>query len=235
MADNRNNADILMSIIPLKIKLIILGCVIGIFIIVIVPVVSIMGIFSGGNRGQGSGYSKNGGMVNEVIPPDSLKKYINAKFPMPFETWESSKDVVTSLFSKSRTITVNGVTTTSAHTGIDLAVVSIPNPKICTVLDGKVVVSKAGTTGYGNYVVIEHTLEDNSIIYTLYGHMKEGSIMVAEGSDVKTGQVLGVMGSTGKSTGPHLHFEIRVGENDSSKTINPYEYLFGSKEDKDNE
>lgn len=88
-------------------------------------------------------------------------------------------------------------------------------------------VSKAGTTGYGNYVVIEHHLEDMTF-YTLYGHMKMGSLMVSEGMEVKAGQTLGIMGSTGNSTGNHLHFEVRVNQNTSSNAVDPYPYLFGN-------
>ena len=100
--------------------------------------------------------------------------------------------------------------------------------KICAVSSGKVVVAKAGQTGYGNYVVIEHNSEDGTTFYTLYGHMKQGSLMVAEGTDVKVGQVLGIMGSTGNSTGAHLHFEIRINKNSSSNAVDPYTYLFGN-------
>lgn len=110
--------------------------------------------------------------------------------------------------------------------GIDLVVISIANPRICAVLDGKVVTSKALTTSYGNYVVIEHQAEDITF-YTLYGHMKAGSLMVSEGMEVKAGQTLGIMGSTGNSTGNHLHFEVRVGQNASSSAIDPYPFLFG--------
>mgnify|MGYP000021955392 FL=1 len=58
--------------------------------------------------------------------------------------------------------------------------------------------------------------------------MKQGSLMVAEGTDVKVGQVLGIMGSTGNSTGAHLHFEIRINKNSSSNAVDPYTYLFGN-------
>lgn len=95
-------------------------------------------------------------------------------------------------------------------------------------MSGKVVVSKAGNTGYGNYVVIEHKSAEDTTFYTLYGHMKEESIMVAEGTEVQAGQVLGIMGSTGNSTGAHLHFEIRINKNSSSNAVDPYNYLFGN-------
>lgn len=51
--------------------------------------------------------------------------------------------------------------------------------------------------------------------------------MVSEGMEVKAGQTLGIMGSTGNSTGPHLHFEVRVNQNSSNNTVDPYPYLFG--------
>ncbi len=234
MAENQNGileiGKMAFSFLSLKVKMIIIGVVIGIFIIVIFPVVAIMSIFSENNKQkddkQRESSNSNIIVVNEVI--EGLKKYEGATFPIPFESWEQNKDVVTSKFSKSRTITVNGVTKTGAHTGIDLAVVSNANPKVCSVLSGKVIVAKVGNTGYGNYVVIEHISTDGTVFYTLYGHMREGSIMVAEGTEVKAGQVLGIMGSTGNSTGPHLHFEIRLNENSSNNAVDPFPYLFGN-------
>lgn len=113
---------------------------------------------------------------------------------------------------------------------MDIVCISKTCPKICAVASGIVVVAKAGNTGYGNYVVIQHLSDDGKRFYTLYGHMVNGSIAVAEGSRVKVGQVLGIMGSTGNSTGPHLHFEVRLNDNTSSNAVNPYSYLFGEEE-----
>lgn len=246
--DKKSNIGLAtLSLFSLKTKMIVIGVAIGIFLIVIVPVVAITSIFSTdekqSSQKKGGGTSTSSSSttttstssssndvtttVNEVISSESLTKYKNAKFPMPFETWNSNKDRVSSQYSRKRTITVNGKQQSRAHTGIDLVVVSKSNPKICAVLEGEVVVAKAGSTGYGNYVVLKHILSDNTVVYTLYGHMKQGSIMVGVGSNVQTGQVLGIMGSTGNSTGAHLHFEIRVGENSSTNAINPYDFLFG--------
>lgn len=115
------------------------------------------------------------------------------------------------------------------HTlGIDLVCVSKTDPKVCSALEGKVVVAKALERSYGNYVVLEHIAEDGSTFYTLYGHMRQGSIQVNVGDEIEKGRVLGIMGSTGNSTGPHLHFEVRIGKNSSSSTVNPFPYLFGN-------
>lgn len=124
MAENKNEVlemgKTVFSLFSFKIKMIIIGVVVGIFIVVIFPVVAIMSVFSDNDiqsdkkQGGSSSSASTTITVNEVV--DGLKKYEGATFPMPFETWESSKDVVTSKFSKSRTITVNGVTQTKAHT-----------------------------------------------------------------------------------------------------------------------
>ncbi len=234
MPDNRNEVLELgktaFSLLSFKIKMIIIGVVAILLIVVIFPVVALMTFSSENNKNINQ---KNGGndtgssiVVNEVV--EGLKKYQGATFPMPFENWNSEKDVVTSKFSNNRTIIVNGQLQSRAHTGIDLVVISILEPKICAVSSGKVVVAKAGQTGYGNYVVIEHNSEDGTTFYTLYGHMKQGSLMVAEGTDIKVGQVLGIMGSTGNSTGAHLHFVIRINKNSSWNAVDPYTYLFGN-------
>ena len=80
-------------------------------------------------------------------------------------------------------------------------------------------------TGYGNYVIIQHS--DGN--YTLYAHLHAGTISVKAGDSVKQGQVIAKMGNSGNSTGPHLHFEIRLGENSSSARVDPLTYI-----DKDN-
>ncbi|MBN1574748.1 MAG: peptidoglycan DD-metalloendopeptidase family protein [Deltaproteobacteria bacterium] len=85
------------------------------------------------------------------------------------------------------------------HKGIDISGHS--GTPIVAPREGKV--SFAGWKGgYGNTVIIEHP--DN--FKTLYGHLN--AIKVKAGDTVKLGDVIGLMGSTGKSTGPHLHFEV---------------------------
>ena len=72
-----------------------------------------------------------------------------------------------------------------------------------------------GSTGYGYYLTIDH---GNGMV-TLYGHCSQ--ILVREGQTVKAGETIAKVGSTGRSTGNHLHFEVRI--NGSAK--NPRNYL----------
>ena len=94
------------------------------------------------------------------------------------------------------------------HNGVDLSCGQIGTP-IRAAASGKIIVSSVGGWGggYGSFVVISHP----NGTQTLYGHM---SRVVAESSDnVKQGQIIGYVGNTGKSTGPHLHFEVRGAKN----------------------
>lgn len=108
----------------------------------------------------------------------------------------------------------------SFHTGIDL--VGNTGSKVLSVKNGEV--THAGwQNGYGNCVEIKHIGENGKIFYTFYAHMRNNSICVTKGQTVVEGQVVGVQGSTGNSTGDHLHFEIRL---ENKSTIDPAPYLF---------
>lgn len=100
----------------------------------------------------------------------------------------------------------------SIHTGID-----IPAPyesEIIAAYDGKVVLSEK-LEGYGNTVILDH----GNGYKTMYAHCE--SLSVVKDQNVKSSEVIAKVGSTGKSTGPHLHFEIR--KNDEH--VNPQEYI----------
>lgn len=75
--------------------------------------------------------------------------------------------------------------------------------------------------GYGNHVVIDHGNGE----YTLYGHLAYNSITVFAGDVVQQGQVIGKMGNTGRSSGSHLHFEIRIGGNSADFASDPLLYV----------
>lgn len=102
------------------------------------------------------------------------------------------------------------------HDGID-----IPAPKgtpIVAVDNGVVVYSDNGIRGYGNMIVIAHTDD----IFTVYAHNRSNK--VDKGDSVKKGEKIAEIGNTGRSTGPHLHFEIRV----KNKVRNPAQFLSNS-------
>jgi murein DD-endopeptidase MepM/ murein hydrolase activator NlpD len=103
------------------------------------------------------------------------------------------------------------------HKGIDFGCINYVTP-IQAASEGKVVYSgfhknKNGAAGYGNLVILKHG--DN--LYSSYAHLSEAN--VRKGESIKSGQNIGVCGSTGNSTGPHLHFEIK--ESKWSKHVNP--------------
>jgi murein DD-endopeptidase MepM/ murein hydrolase activator NlpD len=104
---------------------------------------------------------------------------------------------------------VGGVKTQGLHgyNAVDLA--SAIGTPIYAAATGDVIISRVGgwNGGYGNYIVISHP----NGTQTLYGHLS--SNLVQNGWHVVQGQIIGYMGSTGKSTGPHLHFEIRGARN----------------------
>ena len=74
---------------------------------------------------------------------------------------------------------------------------------------------------YGNYIKIQH----NDGNYTLYAHLYAGSILVKAGDSVEQGQVIAKMGSSGASTGAHLHFEVREGSDSSTSRVDPLGYV----------
>ncbi len=102
------------------------------------------------------------------------------------------------------------------HSGIDIAG---PNGgAIKASNDGKVIYS-GWYGGYGKVVILDHGIVNGKPITTLYGHMS--AINVSNGQYVKKGQTVGREGSTGYSTGPHCHFEVRV----NGKPTNPLSYI----------
>lgn len=111
--------------------------------------------------------------------------------------------------------------TRKMHTGIDIGRNLDPPQSI----DGAdIVAAGSGTViyagyrgGYGNTVMIDH----GDGVVTLYAHQPSGGIAVSVGQSVSKGDVIGHVGSTGYSTGPHLHFEVRV----NGSPVNPMGYL----------
>ena len=121
--------------------------------------------------------------------------------------WES---VVTSEFGY-RSDPFTGQT--RGHTGIDIAVPT--GTPVRAALPGVVTTAAYNAGGYGYYVMVDH---GNGMV-TLYAH--NSKLLVQAGDTVEAGDILSLSGSTGRSTGPHLHFEVRI----NGQRVNPRSYL----------
>lgn len=146
--------------------------------------------------------------INEVVtvgtkkPAGSTVKFSSGlRFPLPSGTWRLS-----GVYGES------GHSNPSGHQGVDLS--APQGTPIMAAASGRVT-SASYSGSYGNCVIIEH----NNGISTLYAHAS--MLCVSEGDYVSAGEVIALVGSTGYSTGNHLHFEIRVG----GTRINPQPYI----------
>ena len=100
------------------------------------------------------------------------------------------------------------------HSGIDIS--ASPGASILATAEG--IVSHSGWTSHSGYVVV---LEHGCGFSTIYAHNKKNAVKL--GQKVKRGDIIGYVGSTGKSTGPHVHYEIW----EKGKSVNPKKYLQG--------
>lgn len=139
---------------------------------------------------------------------NNTDKYIHLTYPCPTYT----------------TITC-GFGEYDGHSGCDFSTDGNENEEIVVAEDGTVILVKLLDYSYGHYLVIRHnkTTKKGNIVYTLYAHNND--ILVQEGEEVKKGQLIAYSGTTGNSTGPHCHFEVRVGGSNQSDAKNPASYL----------
>ena len=116
------------------------------------------------------------------------------------------------------------------HTGVDIA--APEGTPVLAPADGQIVWAGTGLLfgdddeddPYGIAIAIQHDFGwDNQTLYTLYAHLSQ--VTVNKGDYVKTGQVIALSGDTGFTTGPHLHFEVRLGSNNYYQTLNPELWL----------
>jgi murein DD-endopeptidase MepM/ murein hydrolase activator NlpD len=127
--------------------------------------------------------------VSEIVP---LLKPFQGNFRVTQE-WAERPDVY-------KEITYDGIPL-KGHNGIDFGL-PVGTPVVATAA-GRVKQSRLGTSGFGEYVLLEHEWGES-----IYAHMTERNVKT--GQQVAKGQVLGLSGNTGNSSGPHLHFSIRV-------------------------
>ena len=104
---------------------------------------------------------------------------------------------------------------TKLHTGTDLSV----GDGWVYAADAGVVIQAGFNSAYGNMTVIDHGSTGGHGVTTLYAH--QSSMLVQPGDTVTKGQRVGRIGSTGYSTGPHLHFEVRI----DGQPVDPWPYI----------
>ncbi len=136
----------------------------------------------------------------------SMGKYVGGEFTWPVPGYYR----ITSYFGE-KDYSIR----TKPHTGIDIASSGIFGKPIVASNAGIVVDAKYSSYGYGNHITIDH----GGGYQSLYGHCT--SLAVSAGQYVKKGQVIGYVGSTGLSTGPHLHFGIMK----DGSWVNPRNYF----------
>ena len=107
----------------------------------------------------------------------------------------------------------------STHGGVDIAGGGDYGKNIVAGAAGTVVFASSGDgSGYGKYIIIDHGTYNGNSYQTLYAH--SSALLVGYGTKVRAGDIIARVGSTGNSTGPHLHYEIRV----NGSRVNPLGY-----------
>lgn len=168
------------------------------------------------------GYRGQGGPFEAVQPLQSA----DPNFKQLFQNWKSLDQVERGTIAIPSAMPVSGVSFTSGfgvrsdpfqgraamHAGVDLA--GPVGTRIYATADGVVARSK-WVNGYGNLVEVDH----GRGIQTRYGHLSRS--LVAPGQRVKRGDLIALMGSTGRSTGSHLHYEVRI----NGKAVNPVPFM----------
>lgn len=162
--------------------------------------------------GDSSGNTKPNTTKPTTTKPSSNK--LSMTYPVPSQT---------------RITTAYGSAGYAGHTGVDFACAS--GSKVVAAESGTVIISKdlknsdGSYRSYGRYIVIAHDKKDSAgnFVFTLYAH--NSSRVVSEGQYVKKGQLIAYSGSTGNSSGPHCHFEVRTPSAAYDDCVNPTYYL----------
>ena len=158
------------------------------------------------NSGASSNQSGNtGGHINNT----------SGTLGWPLPSRYMSHTYITSYFGKRRAPTAGASTN---HGAIDIG---IPTGTGVYASESGYIVACGWYGGYGNYIRLWH--KSKGEMYTCYGHLS--SFKVSVGDYVSRGDLIALSGSTGVSTGPHLHFEVRVGGSSSGCRVDPLNYL----------
>lgn len=228
--------------LPLKYKLIIIGVIAAIilslltFVLLSIPIIMLLFDDSEGNDDKTSSdmvYTETTSVDNYWWPVGG--KDITKIDGKDFALGTPSTTNITSDYTPKRTLYYDSdgdgknEPHTSSHYAIDISwqgthyIISIAPGVVTNVVTGCAnngSLSNRCNGGYGNYITIEHS----GGVYSTYAHLNPNGIKVKKGDIVKQGQVLGIMGNSGKSTGQHLHFEMKVSES----KVNPLDYISAS-------
>lgn len=134
----------------------------------------------------------------------------------PSVLWPVSKRTVTDGFGY-RKSPCSGCST--MHQGTDFT--GGMGAPITAIADGTVTTVIEASGGLGVHVIVQHEI-DGQMFTSISAHMQFGSVGVVEGQSVKAGDFLGLIGNTGSSTGPHLHFELRM---NGTTAVDAYSWL----------
>jgi murein DD-endopeptidase MepM/ murein hydrolase activator NlpD len=93
---------------------------------------------------------------------------------------------------------------------------------VLNIADGVVWYTEDGEASLGVHVIVDHEIQGQRV-RSVYAHLQHGSVAVKKGERITAGQVLGLVGSTGNSTGPHLHFEILL---NGTRNVDPLQWLY---------
>jgi len=253
--DNRDDKELLKKLAkkiktkvkasPLKIKIIIIAAII-ILIFFFVAVVLIMAMsifffldFDGGGSGGGSNgtsdftYIQNNSQDNYWWPIGGNQVVENNGVKYAIGT--PTATAISSQFNPNRVITdSNGNQISSPHYAVDITgdgthyIIAVANGKVydvATGCDNSGSIGNYCNGGLGNYVVIDH-LNGN---YTVYGHMAPNTVTVSKNDIVNQGEIIGVMGNSGNSSGQHLHFQLEIGgRGGATYGTNPLNYISSS-------
>lgn len=140
-----------------------------------------------------------------------MGEYVGGEFLWPLPGYTH----ITSNYGDQREYYANGSWHVDVHTGTDISGSGVYGKPIVAANSGKVYAATWSNYGYGNYVIIDHGGGRS----TLYGHCS--SLAVQQGQYVNQGDVIAYVGSTGNSTGPHLHFEVRI----NGSPVNAMQYF----------
>lgn len=137
----------------------------------------------------------------EVVAPVKSKNFAKKKILNSYTYTAPSGFLVRPVLGGRKSQGLHG------HNGVDIA--ATPGTPIVAAATGRVIVAKTGgyNGGYGSMVIISHA----NGVQTIYAHLR--AVYVSSGTTVEQGQTIGEVGNTGRSTGPHLHFEVRGAKN----------------------